>query len=84
MYSYEFKPQAVRDLKKLPKDIQKRIIKKLDYFVSFDNPLVFADHLVNFEIGSYRFRIGDYRVIFDVIDEKIIILTLGHRREVYR
>jgi len=84
MYSYEFEPQAVRDLKKLAKNVQKRIIKKLDYFVSFDNPLVFADHLVNFEIGSYRFFIGDYRVIFDVVDEKIIILNLGHRREIYR
>jgi mRNA interferase RelE/StbE len=42
------------------------------------------DYLVNFEIGSYRFRIGDYRVIFDVVDEKIIILTLGHGREIYR
>jgi hypothetical protein len=40
------------------------------------------DHLVNFEIASYRFRIGDYRVIFDVVDEKIIILTLGHRRKI--
>jgi len=84
MYSYEFKPRAVRDLKKLPKEVQKIIIKKLDYFVSFENPLVFADHLINFEIGTYRFRIGDYRVIFDVIDEKIIILALDHRREIYR
>ena len=84
MYSYEFKPQALRDLKKLPRAVQKRIIKKLDYFVSFENPLVFADHLINFEIGTYRFRIGDYRVIFDVVGEKIIILTLGHRREIYR
>jgi len=84
MYSYEFKPQALRDLKKLPRTVQKRIIKKLDYFVSFENPLVFADHLINFEIGTYRFRIGDYRVIFDVVGEKIIILTLGHRREIYR
>jgi mRNA interferase RelE/StbE len=84
MYSYVFKPQAVRDLKKLPKEVQKRIIKKLDYFVSFENPLVFADHLINFEIGTYRFRIGDYRVIFDIVGEKIIILTLGHRREIYR
>lgn len=84
MYSYEFKPQAIRDLKKLTKDIQIRIINKLDYFVSAENPLVFADHLVNYELGSYRFRIGDYRVIFDVEDERLIILTLGHRREIYR
>lgn len=84
MYSYEFKPQAVRDFKKLPKEVRKRIIKKLDYFISTEDPLVFADHLINYELSSYRFRIGDYRIIFDVIDEVLIILTLGHRREIYR
>lgn len=84
MYSYEFKRQAIRDLKKLPKDIQKKIIKKLDFFMSADNPLRFADRLIHFEIGSFRFRIGDYRVIFDVDGEKIIILTLGDRKEIYK
>jgi len=84
MYSYEFKPQAIRDLQKLPKTVQRRIIKKLDFYVSCRNPLSFADKLIHFEIGSYRFRIGDYRVIFDVEDKKLIILTLGHRREIYK
>ncbi|PJC33593.1 hypothetical protein CO048_02725 [Candidatus Roizmanbacteria bacterium CG_4_9_14_0_2_um_filter_35_15] len=84
MFTYVFKRQALKDFQKLPKDIQKRIIKKLDFFISSDNPLSFAESLVNFEIGEYRFRIGDYRVIFDVEDEKIIILTLGYRREIYK
>lgn len=84
MYNYVFKPQAVSDLKKLPKEIQKRIIRKLDYYISTANPLSFADSLINYEIGQYRFRIGDYRVIFDIADKKIIILTLGHRREIYK
>ncbi len=84
MYSYAFKPNAVKELKRLPLAIQKRIIKKLDYFTSIDNPLVFADALVNYEIGQYRFRVGDYRIIFDVQEELIIVLSIGHRREIYR
>jgi len=84
MYSYAFKSSAVKELKKLPKEVQKRIIKKLDYFTETDNPLVFADTLVNFDIGQYRFRVGDYRIIFDVQDELIIILSIGHRRDIYR
>ena len=84
MYQYEFKPQAVEDLKKLPKDIQKKIIKKLEYFLSANDPVAFADILINFSIGQYRFRIGDYRVIFDLEDSKIVILTLGHRKQIYR
>jgi len=83
MHHYVFKRQAFKDLKKLPKGIQNRIISKLDYYISVANPLVFADRLINYEIGQYRFRIGDYRVIFDVEDEIIIILTLGHRKEIY-
>lgn len=84
MFTYSFTLQAVKDIKRLPKDVQKRIIKKLDYFVSIPNPLLFADALVNFEIGQYRFRVGDYRIIFDIEGEILHILTLGHRREIYR
>jgi mRNA interferase RelE/StbE len=36
------------------------------------------------DLGSYRFRIGDYRVIFDVEGANLIVLRVGHRREIYR
>ncbi|OGM76536.1 hypothetical protein A2188_02875 [Candidatus Woesebacteria bacterium RIFOXYA1_FULL_43_9] len=84
MYRYAFREQALKDIKKLPKDVQIRILKKLDYFVSTDNPLQFADRLINFEIGTYRYRIGNYRVIFDLEEEVVVVITLGHCREIYR
>ncbi|MDO8609768.1 MAG: type II toxin-antitoxin system RelE/ParE family toxin [bacterium] len=84
MYSYCFKSLVVKDLKKLPKEVQKRIIKKLDYFISVENPLQFAESLVNYELGMYRFRIGNYRVIFDIEETMIVILAIGHRREIYK
>ncbi len=84
MYSYAFKQQALKNLQKLPKNIQQRIIKKLDFYISSSNPLSFAESLINYEIGQYRFRIGDYRVIFDVEETTLIILTVGHRREIYK
>lgn len=84
MYTYEFAPRAVKELSKLPKDWQKRIIQKLDFFVSSKEPLSFTQHLINFEIGQYRFRIGDYRVIFDLEEEILVILSVGHRREIYK
>ncbi|MEX5248079.1 UNVERIFIED_CONTAM: type II toxin-antitoxin system RelE/ParE family toxin [Kocuria sp. CPCC 205295] len=36
--------------------------------------------------GELRFRIGDYRVVYDVVDDELVVLILrvGHRREVYR
>lgn len=84
MADYEFNSRARKDIKNLPSEIAERIIKKLDYFISTPNPLVYADHLTNYEIGSYRFRIGDYRVIFDIDGDKIVILKIGHRREIYK
>ena len=36
------------------------------------------------KLGEYRFRIGDYRVIFDTVKESIIILSIGHRKDIYQ
>lgn len=81
--NYSFKPAALRQLEKLPKIVQKRIIKKLDFYCASSSPLKFAEHLVDKRLGSYRFRIGEYRVVFDIEKNQIIILLVGHRREIY-
>ncbi len=76
--------KAAKNLKKLPKDVKLRIINKLDFWVSSGKPLEFAENLHDFELGSYRFRIGDYRVAFDVEEETIVVLAVGHRRDIYK
>jgi mRNA interferase RelE/StbE len=84
MYSYLFDPAALKDLKKFPDYIQVVILQKLEYFITSDEPLFFAKKLKHSELGSYRFRIGDYRAIFDIRGNTIIILRIGHRREIYK
>jgi len=84
MYQVEFSKTALKDLKKLSPDIRKLIISKIEYFIALPNPLNFASHLINYDIGQYRFRVGDYRIIFEIESETIFILTIGHRREIYR
>lgn len=84
MYRYEFTPEAQRQLKKLDQATQQTIIRKLEYFISTNNPLSFAGYLVNYNIGQYRFRIGDYRVIFDLEEDIIVVHSDGHRRDVYK
>ncbi len=81
---YIFRFFAEKKFSKLDSQVQAIIIKKLEFFISTPNPLEHAESLTQSKIGQYRFRIGDYRVIFDVEEEKIIILTLGHRREIYK
>ena len=81
---YYFKSSAFRDLRKLPKEIQRKIIKKLDYFTSSSEPLNFAEPLRDFQFGNWRFRIGDYRVLFDVEKDTVVILKVGHRKDIYK
>lgn len=84
MYRLIFSLQGEKELKKLPLDVRLRITQKLRYFLSAPNPLDLASHLKDSELGSYRYRIGNYRVIFDIEDETIVVLTVGHRRDVYK
>lgn len=85
-YQFQFSGHAERDFVRLPLFLQKRILDKLHFFEKSENPLKFAKRLKGFE-NWYRFRIGDYRVIVARKEEKIIIvlviIKIGHRREVY-
>lgn len=84
MYTIIFRPQAEKEYKKLPRNMQIQIRDKLKYYLSTPDPLSYAAYLKDSSLGTFRFRVGDYRVIFDVEGDKIVILTLGHRREIYR
>lgn len=75
--------RASEDLRQLSKDTQKRIAKKMRFFALQKNPLKFAKRLVNPDEGEFRFRIGDYRVFFDVGNDKIFVLRIIHRSKAY-
>ena len=82
MYKILVTKRASKDLEKLDQQIRTGIIKKLkDYSQS---PLHFARKLIDPAIGSYRFRMGNYRVIFDIDDDNIVILRVGHRKDIYK
>ena len=68
----------------LPTDVQKRIAKKMRFYGSVQNPLKHAKKLTFYELGDFRFRIGDYRVIFDVKKNRIYVLKIQKRDEVYK
>lgn len=87
-YALMYTEVALRDLAALEKKTAKNIMKKLDFFVQTPNPLKFASPLKNYKEGEYRFRIGDYRAIFDTDNSGKIfilnILAIKHRKEAYR
>lgn len=77
-------PKAAKDLKGLPLDIQKRIANKMRFYGSSQNPLKHAKKLIFYELGEFRFRVGDYRVIFDVKKNTIYVLKIQKRDDVYK
>lgn len=80
-YTIEFKPGAFKDLKKLDKQASHNIVEKIE---SLKNGLSGdVKHLTNFT-PEYRLRVGDYRVLFEVEGEKVVIYRVKHRKEVYR
>jgi mRNA interferase RelE/StbE len=83
VYSYEFKIKALKQLKKLDRNTQKRIVERLDQ-ISREEVLYSNKRLTKFKIGSYRLRVGDYRLVYDIEGKMITVLLLGHRREIYK
>lgn len=83
MFNVKFTPKGVKDLEKLPRDIQRRVIKKLQFFVTQKDPLLFSKPLVNLPPATHRFRVGDYRVAFYIEKSIIYVDRIGHRSEVY-
>jgi len=84
MYKYRFTPRASKEFLKLEKSLRIRIITKLDFFCVVENVTGFAEHLTNSSLGEFRFRVGDYRIIFDIDKDGIRIVKVGHRGEIYR
>ena len=81
-YIIIFTNRAIKDLKGIDNKIKKRIGNKLKIYS--ENPLKYGKKLTDPKIGTYKFKIGDYRVIFDIDENKIIILRLGHRKNIYK
>jgi len=81
-YKIVFTRRAMKDISKLEPEVEERIGGALRKYS--EDPLSYARRMVDPSLGSYRFRVGDYRVIFDLEGDKIIVLRVGHRKEIYR
>lgn len=87
IWHFSIEHDAKKQLKKLPKNIQERI---LDYFddriLVNQNPFVLAAKLVTPEEELWRFRVGDYRIICKIDQNKLVVVAvaIGHRKEIYK
>ena len=83
-YRIEFSPRADRDLGALPHEAQARVRTRIDALALNPRP-VGVEKLAG-ETGAYRVRVGTYRILYEIHDRvlRVVLLKIGHRREVYR
>jgi mRNA interferase RelE/StbE len=85
-WTVEVSSFAEKQLRKLDRPIQKRLIDWLeDRIEGCKNPRHFGEPLRGEMAGLWRYRIGDYRIICEIQDQQLVVLALavGHRREIY-
>jgi mRNA-degrading endonuclease RelE of RelBE toxin-antitoxin system len=76
-----YTPTAQAHLERLPHEMRKRISSKMRFYARQPDPLEFAEPLSGSH--NYRFRIGDYRVIFKVVHDAIWIRAIKRRDKAY-
>jgi mRNA interferase RelE/StbE len=83
-YAIEVRPIALRELKALPEDIRRRVVGKIDSLA--DNPRPPGVEKLAGTENSYRVRVGDYRILYEIRDKVLLIavVRVRHRREAYR
>ena len=85
-FKVEYTPKAVKQLTKLDKYTRTLIYAWIDKNLQdCENPRIHGKGLTSNKSGQWRYRIGDYRLICDIQDKKIIIyvLEVGHRKNIY-
>lgn len=87
MYRVVLTDRAMKTLKKLDKNIARMIMgwirKNLE---GCTDPRMHGKPLVGNHAGEWRYRVGDYRLLAEIVDDEIVIyiVNIGHRRDVYR
>ena len=81
-YQLFYHPDVLTDISKIPRNIRNRIKKAAEQRLAVD-PVRFGDPLRRSLQGYRKLRVGDYRVIYKIHQADVIILKIGHRKEVY-
>lgn len=84
-WQIEHTRKAEKGLRKLDKPVLRRIRKYMDVVAELENPRDRGKSMTANKAGLWAYRIGDYRMICDIQDEKLVIVALDfdHRNEIY-
>lgn len=79
-YQIEFKPRAIRDLRAIDKTQARRIVEKIRLMK--EDIVGDVKRLTN-STSEFRLRVGDYRVLFEIEGDKVIVYRVRHRKDAY-
>jgi len=86
-WTVEYTDTALKEIRKLDKQNVRRIVDFMEERVAGrEDPRSAGKILTGMKGGLWRYRVGDYRIICDIQDGRlrVLVLQIGHRREVYR
>jgi len=83
-HTVELAPAAKRQLRKLARSIQERVVRRLEKLEKDERPP--GVEKMEGDESTYRIRMGEYRIVYEAQEKVPVVLVLkgGHRREVYR
>ena len=85
-YKVEYLPSVVKTLEKMDKYTKRILIEWIEKnLVDCEDPRVHGKALTANRVGQWRYRVGDYRIITKIEDQRLVILVIaiGHRRDIY-
>ena len=84
-WTVELTSDAARTLRKIDPQISRRIRKVLAAIESLEDPRVRGKALTGPRCGLWRYRVGDYRIVCDLVDSQLVVLVIDidHRSSIY-
>ena len=83
MVKIDWTEDAIKDLGKLDKPVEERLLKKINW-LSNNFERVTPEPLSGEFKGTFKLRIGDWRVVYTLEGQTLVIQFIGHRREIYK
>lgn len=89
VYKLVYTKTAEKDLDQIDRSQAVKILKKVNEYMGMRDPLLKAKKLKGFDVDTYRYRVGDYRVVFRLDKNSgeiviLVVLKIAHRKEVYK
>ncbi len=83
MPKVEWDEEALEDLEKIDRPIVKRILNKISWFSQYFDAIT-PEPLSADMAGLFKLRVGDWRIVYEIGKDIIVIKAVGHRRDIYK